>query len=206
MFRASGLIQQTNRYTAALRKLLSIKGEADQVGFGVHLEDERPEHAFLKGETRWAQFNSVTSAAGTLAVIGVANPAQSGVLVVITDVFFYTAAAPVVVNLETFVGISAPGTGSSMFATDLRRGNQATTARALARADAAYAGHIVAQVSTLVAGEIIDIVSPSARVHEIVLPPGTEAVLAVNAVGVNTLAAVFVGYERSLESGELITG
>ena len=198
-------IAQTNRFSAAVRKLLSIKGEDHAVGFGVHLEDERPEHSFIKGERRWAQFNSATSAAGTLPVLGVRNPANSGVLGVITSIFFDSSAAATF-NLESFAG---PGTGfipalGAMFATDTRWGGVATTLIAGGGAQAAYGGHIVTQVVSPGGNAIIDLLSREARVHPIILRPDSELVVVGNAVGVNTLNVTICGYERTLESGELI--
>lgn len=196
------LVAQTNRYAAAVRKLLSIKGEQHEIGYGVHLEDERPEHSFIKGERRWAQFNQATSAAGTLPIIGVKNPPNSGVLVVVTDVFFYSD--PVgTYNFETVAGAVTSGT-TSMFATDTRWGGQATSAIGFAVLQAAYGGHIVAQMLTLAANQLVDVVSRGARVPAIVLAPNSECAVVGNAVGVQTLSAIFCGYERSLESGELI--
>lgn len=205
------VIAQTNRYTAAARKLLSIKGEEYGVSFGVHLEDERPEHSFLKGETPWAQFNQATSAAGTLAIIGVVNPAASGVLGVVNAVYAYAAAAGVVLNLQN--GGGAPFTASSgaMFSRDLRaRGGVAQAATTLkfdaGVGAAAPAGHIYAQHVTLAANDITDFITGNAqaRVGPFILPPGSSLYVCAAAVGVNTVSAIFSGYERALESGELI--
>lgn len=204
MTRDSFVRSQTSRFSAALRKLLSIKGEEHGIDFGVHLEEERPEYSFLKGETRWAQFNQATSAAGTLSVVGVFNPANSNVLCVITDIFAYLS-TPATIDLQTRAG-AVPGAGSStggMFSTDLRAPRAQTTSKGFAGATAAYAGHIVSQVVILVANDIMDLVAPAARVHPIILPPGSECAVNADAVGVNTLSAIFVGYERTLESGEL---
>lgn len=202
------MLHQTNRFTSAVRKLLSIKGEAPEPSFGMHIEDERPEHSFIKGETRWAQFQDATSAAGTLPIIGVRNPDNSGVLVVVDRVFFFTdpALGPVV-NLETLVGPTGiPGGLVSMFGTDTRKGLQQTTARTGGGAAAAYAGHIVTQIIPTVAFALIDAVSPETRVHPIVLAPGSELVLCGSVVGAIELAGTFCGYERAIESGELIPG
>jgi hypothetical protein len=203
---------QTNRFTKAVRKLLSIKGEAEGVSFGVHLEDERPEHSWLKDETRWAQFNAAgPSGAAEVCVVGVRNPAGSNVLLVVTDIWCYTAAAPVLIDLEGGQGtIGAGASSGSMFSTDFRgRGNVAATRAVWVAGVGAVgailtAGHIYDQRSTLVAGDPIDLVSRAARVHPFVLPPGFNLFVRTDALGINTLAATIVGYERALESGELI--
>lgn len=191
---------QTTRFTAAVRKLLSLKGEAPEPSFGVHIEDERPEFSFVKGERLWAQFNSVTSGAAQLCVVGIRNPANSNVLVVVTRALFGLSAAASV-RLETAYVISASA-GASMFSLDTRWGQQATTTQFFAAALAGFGGHIVLEKAAAAKPAYADMMSDSAS-PPIILAPGTECALVGAAVGVQTMDAFFAGYERPLESGEL---
>lgn len=199
------LIQQTNRYTAALRKLLSIKGEAHQVSFGVHLEDERPEHSFIKGEVRFAQWNSATGDATHRPLIGVRNPANSGVVAIVTDIFIEATTA-FLVSLEMSANILSISS-SAMFGTDTRwaRGSGVlglTTVQGFASTPSGgTAGHLFTAL-TAPANAVLDIVGRSGRVHPLVVGPGADAYV-FGPLGAITLAATFVGYERTLESGEL---
>lgn len=204
---------QTNRFTKAIRKLLSIKGEAERVSFGVHLEEERPEFSFLKNETRWVQWNQAgPSGAAEVCVVGVRNPPGSNVLLVVTDVLVSTAAAPVLILLEAVLSsLGGPAAAAAMFSSDLRgRGNNVAATSALGFGGVGVVGgvvsegHIYHEQSTLVAADPIDMVSRAGRVHPFVLPPGFNLFVRTDPVGVNTMAATFVGYERLLESGELI--
>lgn len=208
-------IAQTNRYTAAVRKLLSIKGEEHDIGYGVHLEDERPEFSFIKGETLWAQFNEVTSAAGTLPRIGVYMPPGSGsgssrgnTLGVITSIYAECDTVGTLIQL----GFLPTGTVSAapMWPRDLRnRGGaiQSTNLATIAGAVAAsgFTG-IWTQLTTLAAGAVMDFTAAGGRMGPVIVPPGFMVALAASAVGAVVLRATFVGYERTLESGELISG
>lgn len=203
-------VAQTNRYTKAIRKLLSMKGEAELVSYGVHVEEERPEFSFLKNETRWQQYNQAgPSGAAEVCYVGVRNPPGSNVLLVVTDVWAWTAAAPVLVDLEGGFGTFGAGvSASAMFSTDFRgRGNVAATSSqniaGVGAVGTVTAGHLYEQRSTLVAGDPVDLVSRGGRGDGFVLPPGCNLFVRTDPVGVNTLTAVFVGYERALESGEL---
>lgn len=209
MLKAPPPVNQTNRFTATVRKLLSLKGEAGGPAFEVSLEDERPEFSFLKSERRFAQFQSVTSAAGTLAFIGVRNMPNSGVIVVVDSIFAAVEAAGV--RVELVAGANSSGASPvAMFSTDGRWGPGfagATTALTFAAAAAAApGGHVYSQLVSLAANDVMDFVAGrfGPRVGAFVLPPGTQVQLDVVGVGVHTLEATFGGYERPLESGELL--
>lgn len=194
-------IAQTNRYTAAVRKLLSFKGEGVDVTYGIHIEDERLEHSYIKGERIFGTYQEVTSAAGTLSFVGVNNPASSGILVVITSIVAeVTTAAVVDVKFNTFLLSVSQG---SMFARDTRWGATATTAQLVATTAAAAGGNILLK-STLAANNPTDLVTDAGRIPGLVLAPNTSFHVNVDAVGVNTLKVGIYGYERSIESGELI--
>ena len=62
-----------------------------------------------------------------------------------------------------------------------------------------------AMFKTVAADAIIDFVGPEGlRCMPLILRPNTECVIVGAAVGVHTVRATFSGYERPLESGELI--
>ena len=198
---------QSNRFSAAVRKLLSIKGEEHDISYGVHLEEERPEYSFIKGERRWIQYNEVTSAAGTLSIVGVLNPIGSGVLGVVT-VAWANVTANAEVRLTVVVNTGIFGSTGPMHSLDTRYGlTNNSTMVGTASAAAAAGGSYIATASQLVANVDFDFMTNAgARVPPIILAPGAGCWLNVAAVGVNTLKATFAGYERSLESGELIPG
>lgn len=206
------LIQQTNRYASALRKLLSIKGEAQKVSFGVHLEDERPEFSFTKTETLWAQTGTQVSGAADLSRQGIVNPANSGIITVITGVNCSVEAAGVTIRLGYLTPIAGIFAGTSMHTRDTRTirspaAPQATTSTFFQSLGAVtgFLG-IVEELVSLAADQPMDFVAVGARIPNFVLAPNSALYLAPSAVGVHTLRVNFSGYERSLESGELISG
>lgn len=201
------LVAQTNRYSAALRKLLSVKGEAHDISWGVHLEDERPEFSFVKGERLWTQYNEVTSAAGSLSYVAIQNPSNSGIIAVITNAHATVTTAPATIRLNLLIPVQA-GLGGPMQFRDTRWSPSGLGSTTLCRAAtvAAYgATAIIDQHVVGTADNEVDVIGPCV-VPQIILAPGTECAISVSAVGVNTLKVNFCGYERPHESGELIPG
>lgn len=206
-FERPGVTAQTNRFSAAVRKLLSIKGEEHDVNYGVHLEDERPEHSFVKGETLWVQTNEVTSAAGTLPIIGVLNPLTSGMLCVIQSAWAEVDAAALLVQIGITTNTGSGGGPMQVRDTRNRRVGGAavgTTCLGFATTGAApgFTG-IYSQFTSLAAGQPIDMTAAGGRLPPVVLSPGWQIQIALSAVGVHVMRATFAGYERPLESGEL---
>lgn len=201
-------IAQTNRFAAAVRKLLSIKGEEHDVSYGVHLEEERPEYSFLKGETLWSQFNQVAAAgAGNVARVLISNPGGSGVLGVITSCFAYVEAAGVAVRVGYFLNIGVAPGGASLQPRDIRNARAAsTTLRGLADGASAGPGFTGAwaEIVSLAANDVMDFIGSRARIGEIILPPNTAFGISTTPAAVHTLSVTISGYERPLESGELI--
>lgn len=198
-------VQQTNRYSAALRKLLSINGEVHDVSFGVHLEDERAEHSFIKGENIFAQYNEATSDGTHLSVVGIENPNGSSMLVVITGVHAtLSSTAGLRFGIGGSGGIGSPAWGRD---TRLRQGGSSlVTARGFALGTAVGTGivSILDEVQIINAEEPFFFVAAGGVIPAVVLHPGYQCKVAATSLGANTLKACFSGYERPLESGELV--
>lgn len=199
---------QTNRFSAAVRKLLSIKGEEHNVGFGVHLEDERPEHSFIKGERLWVQWNQVTSGPGPdKGFIGVCNPVNSGVLVVVTGIVIEHDTAGVLMDVLFASPRVIGGNPAPMKMRDLRWAVAVgSTAGWLAGAGTVAGGSVYSSMHTPGINQALDILThPGFRCGPVVLPPNSEIWVAQNAAAAGKVfSATITGYERSLESGETI--
>lgn len=198
---------QTNRYFAAVRKILSIKGEGPDVGFGVHLEDERPEHSFIKGERLWVQWNQVTTAAGSgKGFIGVRNPANSGVVVVVTGIVIEHDTAGILMDVLFNAPVAAGVTPAPMKIRDTRwQILVGTTCGGFAGTGTIAGGSLYTSMHTPGVNQALDILThPGFRCGPVVLGPNSELWTAQNVAADHTYSATFTGYERSLESGELI--
>lgn len=200
-------IAQTNRFTAAVRKLLSIKGEEHAVGFGVHLEDERPEHSFIKGEKLWVQWNQVMTGAGPdKGFIAVQNPLGSGVLAVVTGIVIEHDTAGVLMDILFAIGPTGL-TGAAMKCRDTRWQNVvSTTVQGAAGAGTIAGGSLLSSMHTPGVNQALDILThPGFRCGPVILGPGSTIWVAQNVAAAGKVySATFTGYERSLESGETI--
>lgn len=198
-------INQTSRFTAAVRKLLSLKDEAQGPQFEVELEGERPEYSFIKQEQIWAQSQQATADATHMVQIGIANPVASGQLVVLQTCFIASDTVGMIYRLGYLAGILAGG--GICQPRDLRwRPGLGGSTRTFASGVAVAAGFtgIYAEMVALAANAVIDFMALPGRIPPVVIPPGFSVYISQAAVGANVATVHMAGYERPLESGELI--
>lgn len=202
---------QVDRYTAAWRKLLDIKGQPPSATPGIELESDRPEWGFIKGELRWSMRCAVGPAAQAW-YLALANPLGSGILVTILKATLHTTVALVgsgangllaSIAADTVIGTFAggpmdtrwigPGSVSTNFG--IRgRGNVAALAGIL---------NIMENLPDMAVGAVVELVHLPVILDEGEMYAIHHAAVATAPNGIN---ATFSGYVRPRNAGELTPG
>jgi hypothetical protein len=190
-------------FARSLEKGFDAQGASAELNPGVspvHVitqESEHPEYRYLRQERLAGAHSADGADAANLSNVGVRNPANSGALVIVTDIFILNEAAAArnfFVKIGSTPTVDAEGLG---FFRDTRYGPTATaraTGRVFIRTAAAFGNGLFPY-------RLVQDTSIWLRVN-FVLPPDAFVVVA----GANNNEQVRAGFcwiERSMESGEL---
>lgn len=191
---------------AVLHKLLNMKEGAPapvlnpELVASLVLQDDRPEWGFLSGEHICFGSANQVAVAGELAGVLLANPVNSGVLVVMTRLFHRSTGGLIVFG-ETITA-AIPGTNSAVNNADTRAGTAVVGGR-----HAGIAGQVrnVSSAVSLITAPGYYTVAPNEYRDDpnirVVLAPGSYFLLENNAAN-NPLRVLFNWYERALERSE----
>lgn len=164
---------------------------------------ERLEWAILRGERHWTTHSQAGAVVGELPLIGVSNPANSGLIVVVTGVMWGNPSSAEVLQIRAGANVTFDATGLPQ-SRDTRLFAQAGLRTiSFAHSDAAAQGNLVFQyLHTTVNGTARAYFLP----FNFVLAPGFFLGLSTTTTN-RTLNGNLIGYERPAQRGELnITG
>lgn len=198
----------TPRYSSIWRRITGSKGRDPRTPLPVVvLENDRPEY-YLSGEARpWAGAASLTAGVGNNARIQVFNPANSGVISVVTSLraSFEAVAASFVLN--GIIGDTALTTNTTgINIADTRSGvisgisSQRLVTTQLRTADTAPGGVTSSIYSFRIPVGFLDI-PLEVLTRPLVLGPGSGIFVSHGTTNA-LLSLTAEGYERALESGE----
>jgi hypothetical protein len=196
------------RFNEMIRRLHQMKSTpapqvAPEISHSITLENDRPEWLVLHGGFPWAFRASTVAAAGFVSVVGVRNPAGSGLLVVVTEIdIMNTNFVAGNWQLRTKASQTVQSVGTSFFR-DSRRGFGGNCPVQIINDNANFAttgavGNGPLEVVALGAGE-------GGRLFEsppYILTPGFDLYVNTNAVNL-PVDASFSGYARQLTPEEL---
>jgi len=203
-------LRRTSLSIALTRALGATKGAVGIERFGETLTPtinlwERPEWAVLRDEWLCAFLRGqAAGAAGTFAAVALVNPANSGLLVVLTALASNVAVAADSITLEiaTEAQLAVDLTTQTVGVVRDRRANVAGfVSRAHVRNGASTVATIGQQVSR-VTGPVVEFIRFQTGLP-IVLPPGHGAVAITNN-DASTITVALEWYERRALPGELV--
>lgn len=199
-------------WSAAIKKALGVtKSEGGIERFGETLTPvidlwRRPEFQFLRDETLWGKFAQQAAVVAEFAVIAIANPANSGRLVVVERVSARNLVATASVNLAptTQAAVAATLTFANTVVRDTR------SAKGGPQTLAVPEFWFGSDPASLIAGgfTLERINSPTAEVSPLtvalpyIIPPGFALIAEGGAVN-QGIEASWAGYVRVLFPGEL---
>ena len=197
------------RYARLVTSLHSIKGPnpvpqiSPEIVHAIVLENDRPEHRFLAGEQLWSS-GAVGSGAsvGNFSSVGIGNPANSGILVVITGgLQWASAASSPVANMSSAL---IPAVSSQACIVLDSGWSRKVALGVTGRIQNAYAAGTIQNGFDTIILTAVNVIQP---VHAlpIVLRPG-GFVDYLQSVANQNINGIFFGYSRALEPSELTGG